>query len=129
MSYTQQLFLDDEAEFPTPPLWLVWEEDWHWERKSSTHVKGPGGQVRHMYTLSKAKKRVSGYGNEFRRNWSIYEWDGTKYVRRYQGFEGDLKKDHPLFQVRLKEGLVSGPRDVSADEFDATIASILNASP
>ena len=124
MSYTQKRFPNKESEFPAPPRWLLWSE---------YYQDGRGGQIRHLDTLQKAKKYVSPYvGNQrrdqvtFRYDWSIYEWDGAKWVERYSAKAGDKKIDNPLFRKRVSpKG--EKVRDVAEDDLAAALASVMAA--
>lgn len=164
MSYSNALVRNDELDFPHPPLWLVWTGDEHYygsdyikrtaPEKYAAH-KGKG-KVRHLMSLDRAKKRVSGYAvskrnleylnnqqrpeyrvpapngtwmvGEWTEDWAIYEWTGEKYELRYEGKRGGFKDDCPLFQTPVKKNAGAKLRVVPESDIEAAKRSILEAS-
>lgn len=69
MSYTNAYFKNDELDFPHPPLFLVWTGTESWDQSEYQKKNNPEqsaarkgrGKIRHVDSLDKAKKRVSGY--------------------------------------------------------------------
>lgn len=110
---------DNEAEFPTPPAWMVWVG----------RDRDKGGRLFNEVDLSKAKTRVAaeaGSGDRFVFNWSIYEWDFTakQWVRRHTGDQRTSKKDHPLWAKSVKKR-GAGPRPISDEEMASVMASLM----
>lgn len=156
MSYSNAYFRDDELEFPPPPLWLVWTSEDRYSHHLDPEVararKGKG-KIRHMNTLDKAKKRVSGYAvskgqveylngpyfqssspsgtewmiGEWTEDWSIYEWTGEKYELRYSAKAGEFKENNPLFQMVVKKGTGEKVRTLPQSEVEAALESIRKA--
>lgn len=125
MSYSMKKYPDREYEFPAPPVWLVWCSDVRRVKGANTY--GPEGQVRHLESLQKCKKYVSpgNYnGGKFWRDWSIYCWDGTKYILCYSGEAGQHKSTNPLFQKKVKADASAREIEVDDAELEAVILSI-----
>lgn len=106
MSYSLAKLDNHPEEFPPPPEWLVWMQDYEYNRVTRQYEPTGKGQVRHMPTLFKAKKRVADYMRYdpegtglMRLDWAIYKWDGTEYVLQYAGKRGEVKKDNALFMT------------------------------
>lgn len=144
MAYSQKRMPNDEAGFPTPPLWLVWFSDYKieykldadggYERDANGRVQIlsegvlPNGQVRHLATLQKCKNQVRG-PEGFMRDWAIYHWeevDGEpRYVKKHEGFRDQPVKTHPLFaKGAVKDGTQGRPRDPLQAEVDEAVATI-----
>lgn len=143
MAYTQKRFINDEAEFPTPPLWLVWNADITYDQVSYDRTQGgyrytglstkDTGQVRHQPTLEKAKKNVHLTGTRgaktFFSDWAIYRWEGEKYVLKYSGVQGEPTASHPLWNKGVaKDGVIGAPRNTLQTEIDEALASIAQVS-
>ena len=143
MAYTQARFPNDEAEFPTPPLWLVWNADIDytsatWDPATRTRdFNGlrslPKGQIRHQPTLEKAKRNVHTTSratgkrgdNKFWSDWAIYRWEDEKYVLKFSGFQGEPTKNHPLWAKGVaKDGTIGAPRGVLDEELAEVLESI-----
>lgn len=126
MSYTLSHFPNKEYDFPPPPEWLVWTERARWDAKSRTYVSDGTGQVRHYSSLQKAKKQVSPYNSSsFRTGWAIYKWNGTKYVKYFEGDKGQEKVDCELFRIKVKRDDTGREVIVDDHEVEAAIESIL----
>lgn len=126
MSYSQKRYPNDQAEFPRPPEWLVWTSSTIWD--GNNYVTKNSGQVRHLDSLQKCKKYVSPYGSrDWNYDWTIYHWDGAKYIAQFEGKRGENKLDHELWKMRVKK---SGGREYVLDDNDvqAAIESILKVS-
>jgi hypothetical protein len=125
MSYSQKRLPNDESEFPTPPLWLVWYSDRNYPPAGQPFASTQG-QVRHLATLARAKKQVSPYrGGGFPFDWAIYHWESDRYVKKYEGLIGEPSKGHPLFKKgAVTDGLQGQPRDALEEEVEEALASI-----
>lgn len=128
MSYSQKPYPNDQAEFPAPPLWLLWRERRTYNQTTHSYEASEVGQIRHYPTLQKCKKEVSPYGDmPFHTDWSIYKWEGDQYVLHYSGKAGQIKADNELFQIRVSAKR-EPVRDVPEDVVEATLASIMQAA-
>ena len=141
MAYTQKRFTNDESEFPTPPLWLLWYSDVKHAQgvrnpDGSYHRESKGtldqGQIRHHPTLQKCKKGVYLGGPAGRKvfwnDWAIYEWTGERYEKRYEGFQGETNTHNPLFSKGVaRDGTHNPSREVLDEELEEALASIRSA--
>lgn len=132
MVYTNKQFPNDETQFPPPQRWLTWMaysmNGQQWDATARKWVAvGPDalvGQVRHHFDLAKAKGYIRGDGEgKFYVTWVIYEWDGQRWVERYSGKRGEVRKDHPLWGVKVAAKDLA--RDITDEEIEAVRLSIL----
>jgi hypothetical protein len=102
------------------------------------------GKIRHKTTLADARKHCSYVarddnpnfrGRQVRKgawfqDWKIFEWIDGEWVLRYEGFAGQMRKDHELWArgvaKRLRE--VAGPPPAEAYALEVVKASMQAAS-
>ena len=144
MTYSNELYKNRPSLFPPPPRWLAWIEQtegikrqdpitgrWIYERIATGE-----GKVRHHDTIQTAKKNVTWIGRvetpgadaTFMLDWTIYEWvpEQEKYVVRFSGKKGEVKKQNPLFIKGVVPSKKNSPiQKLKDEEVDAALASIM----
>lgn len=139
MSYSLAKMKNFPEQFPPPPTWLVWQQDWEYNRVTKSYDPLDKGQVRHFPSLYKAKKRIADYSRYdpdgtgiFRFDWAIYEWDGDKYVLQFSGNRGEVRQDNKLFGIVVpKDGPTktkAGGLEVEVEEAIESIAKTIQTS-
>lgn len=124
MVYSNTPYEQKESDFPPPPMYLSWMNDWDYRQNQGK------GQIRHHDSLKSVRRYVGRWtdgAGRWYRDWAIYEWDGKKYVLLYEGRQNQLKADTDLFDTPLKGG-VAPAREADPDDIDAAIASILGGA-
>lgn len=131
MSYTTKLFPRNKPhDFPPPSMWLTWMAYNKTDKTEPGVVDQSVGQVRHHFSLARAKKHVGsydyGYNDKFQYRWAIFEWTGEKYAQRFQGEAGDPRSTHPLFSRAIKAA--DPHQELPADELEEALQSIARAA-
>lgn len=129
MVYSNMKYPQKQSEFPPPPLYLTWIEDWSYSYTLGVYAvaKDGTGVLRHHESLKKARRYLGRYeygGKGWSRDWALYEWNGKKYIQIAEGLKGGSKKDVPLFAKPLKDG-EAPPREADEDDVNEAIKSIL----
>jgi len=153
MAYSNKKIPNDPSMFPPIQTWMSWLEDADYTSRGKVtnsqgeevydyELVGKGeGKLRHHYSLADARKslmwvartergtryRSDRYSGVVALNFAVYEWVEGEWVLRFEGHQGQKRKDCPLFARNLlSKQEKTHPIDQSKEE--RAIRSILEAA-